>query len=232
VLERADDEYQRHDYPAALRLYRDALSAVEGTGWPSLERARALIGMGNCYEMTAQKGKALTLKGKAVTHWHRGLAELRAAGQGASATALAAEGSIESYERHPVVFISYAHKDMPRLVQATVRVVRDEGDFRAGGPLLLEIDEVMDRCPNYLVFWSRTYAEREFTQVELAKVRDLVDPASPKYEPGRRAIIAAIDEEPLPSILGNILMISYRGAGADGLAEEIIFALTGVRPGR
>src|SRR3712207_5979832 len=131
-LEQADSVYGAGDFEGALRLYLETFDELGAEPRPSSGRARALAGVGNCYEL-------LDRKGRAVSFWHRALGELRRCGQGESAAAALLENAIESHARPPAAFISYARQDEPQaeplerlLHQRGCRLVRDVRDFRPG----------------------------------------------------------------------------------------------------
>lgn len=191
--------------------------------------AQALAGAGNCYELRRQKGRA-------VAFWRQALDLLQRAGLGNSAGAHQLENTIQSYQRYPLVFISYAHRDARQVValeryllRGDCRVMRDARDFRAGDSVQDEIARTIDECPNYVIIWSRHYRERTYTQFELEIIRRLTDPASPERQLGRRAIVVGIDREPLPEALQNILMIQRAGRRLADVAGDVLHALTGQR---
>src|SRR5262249_18206770 len=126
----------------------------------------ALAGAGHCYEILGKPGRARML-------WRQSLGMLQRTGAGLTPLAWQLQHALDAYDRHPVVFISYAHLNQ-RKVEGIQRHLTGLGcrtriDFQAfvpGRSVQEEILRVMDECSTYLIAWSRHYRGRAFTKFE------------------------------------------------------------------
>jgi tetratricopeptide (TPR) repeat protein len=231
--EAANTVYDAGSYELALLLYTDELALLNDVlaPGPSPERANALQGIGNCLELLRHESRA-------IDHWHSALQEYRQCGLGASAEAIKLKNALDNYDRIPLAFLSYAHNDsasVERIEQLLLsqkqkcQLIRDVRSFRAGTELKTEVIRQLDRCPNIILMWSKDYAHRPWPQFELAYVRKRTASDSPLFQPGRRAIIVALDKEPLPPSCEHLLMLKGNEMTTEALVKELLHALTGQR---
>jgi tetratricopeptide (TPR) repeat protein len=208
------------DYDGAATIYADILLALPSN---SLSRAEVLYNLGSCFEVQQRFGNA-------IEAWHEALTILESQRHRNVAFVFRVKASLASHERFPRAFVSYAHLDrdlvgqiVEQLDHSGVYTIIDNRDLAAGKTVSASIDDVMEQCANVIIFWSAAYNGRTYTMDELNAAV-----AATRKNVGRRAVIAQLDDEPLPEPVSDMLFIP-RQQSIEELVEKIRLALTARR---
>jgi len=119
------------------------------------------------------------------------------------------------------VFVSYDHDDRKvadrikeDLIKNKVAVWIDEGELRAGHPLIAKIQEAIKKAANFVLLWSKSASRSRWVNAEWNAAWHLE----------KKIIPCTLDKEPVPPFLLNIVWCTFAGTYQKGL-EELLSAL-------
>lgn len=119
------------------------------------------------------------------------------------------------------VFVSYDHDDRKiadrikeDLIKNDVPVWIDEGGLRAGHPLITKIQEAIKKAANFVLLWSKRASRSRWVNAEWNAAWHLE----------KTIIPCALDKEPVPLFLRDVVRCTFLGAYQKGL-EELLSSL-------
>jgi tetratricopeptide (TPR) repeat protein len=114
------------------------------------------------------------------------------------------------------VFVSYAHEDKKiadhikdDLLHNKVAVWIDQGELRAGHPLIAKIQEAIRKTANFVLLWSKSASRSRWVNAEWNAAWHLE----------KKIIPCTLDKEPVPPFLLNIVWCTFAGAYQEGFRE-------------
>ncbi|MEN6320978.1 MAG: TIR domain-containing protein [Syntrophaceae bacterium] len=119
------------------------------------------------------------------------------------------------------VFVSYDHDDSKiaerikqDLIKNGIAVWIDEGELRAGHPLISKIQEAIKEAANFVLLWSKRASQSRWVNAEWNAAWHLE----------KNIIPCTLDQEPVPPFLYDVIRCTFSGAYKKGI-EELLSAL-------